>query len=331
MMETEDVIDEFWERQATRKSESTATRYVNSFKHWVNWLEEERNRTVWEADTVDLRIHLREMLRDDYAPSTITVRQSAVSQFYQECQKMAEEPGYCLPESVPKNPVDNLDTSDWKALERGTKQSRALREDIYYLSPSEIEQLCDNVPNPQLRNELMIRLLYQTGVRRSELVEIRLSDIDEEERSIKIRAEKTEDNREVYYQPSLDFLLDRWTNVNRKGVATAEESPYLFPTRKCQHITSVRVNTAIRKAAEQAGLQEELYVDAMGRSHYKITAHTLRNSFAVQSVKNGMDMRTLQKLLGHDDIEKTEKYVTIARNDVRDSARRFGAGTEKSS
>ena len=60
----------------------------------------------------------------------------------------------------------------------------------------------------------------------------------------------------------------------------------------------------------------------------KITAHVLRHSFAVQSLKNGMDTWTLQKLLGHAKIETPERYLRLAKSDVSDAARKYGAGTE---
>lgn len=132
----------------------------------------------------------------------------------------------------------------------------------------------------------------------------------------------------VYYQPSLDTLLNRWINVGRKSLTTAD-SEYLFPTFKTEKITGKQISKTVRKAAENAGLQEVAFTDASGGEHVKITAHTLRHSHAVQCLKNGMDTRTLQKLLGHAKIETTERYLRLAEDDVMNAARKFGAGTEK--
>ena len=73
------------------------------------------------------------------------------------------------------------------------------------------------------------RILYHTGLRRTELTETRVEDIDTDERALKLRANKTHQNRTVYYQSELDTLLSRWQNVQRKALATAG-SNYLFPT-----------------------------------------------------------------------------------------------------
>ncbi|TKX86474.1 hypothetical protein EXE43_08250 [Halorubrum sp. SS5] len=95
-----------------------------------------------------------------------------------------------------------------------------------------------------------------------------------------------------------------------------------------EQIASKQINRVVRKVADSAGLQEEVYTNAEGKKQMKVTAHVLRHRFAVQSFKNGMDTRTLQKLLGHAKIETTERYLRLAKSDMRDAARKYGAGTE---
>jgi integrase/recombinase XerD len=236
---------------------------------------------------------------------------------------MVEE-GYEIPDV--DNPTEDLDVSGWQQLKNDTRKEQELKE-VHYLEPEEIRQLTENVGAESLRNELIIRLLYQTGLRRAELAETRVEDVDKENRTINIRAPKTHLNRTVRYQPNLDALLTRWLNVNREALATAG-SPYLFPTSHSERIAPEYVNQIVKDAAEAAGLQDEVFTDANGRSRSKVTAHTLRHSYAVQSLKNGMDTRTLQKLLGHAQIETTEKYLRLSKEDVLDAARQYGAGSE---
>ena len=68
--------------------------------------------------------------------------------------------------------------------------------------------------------------------------------------------------------------------------------------------------------------------DAAGNDRRKVTAHVLRHSFAVQSIKNGTDTPRLQELMGHSEIETTERYLKFANNDLREAARRYGPGSE---
>lgn len=158
-------------------------------------------------------------------------------------------------------------------------------------------------------------------------MQIRLTDIDREERSINIRADKTHLNRTVYHQPSLDFLLDQWIDIYREGYAKAD-SGYLFPTNRSEHLNDHTFNRIIQDAAEDAGVQEHLFTDHGGKEHKKVTSHTLRHTGAVQSLRNGMDVRTLQKVLGHSKLDTTERYLDIATTDIRDMTRKYGPGTE---
>ncbi|QAU13020.1 site-specific recombinase xerd [Halorubrum sp. BOL3-1] len=334
-MNTESVIAEFRDRQLTKKAESTASSYTNTVENWAEWLanpeqkdydvnrRDRNSKTLYNATTGDLRIHLRQQLQAGMAGGTVRNRRWAISSFYQELEKIAGE-GYDIPDF--ENPAEDLDTSSWQTLSGESKKAKELKE-VYYLESGEIDRLAKNAPNPKLRNELIIRLLYHTGLRRGELAETRLKDIDTEERAINIHASKTHLNRTVYYQSSLDTLMNRWVNVKRKALATAG-SEYLFPTYKTEQIKPKQINRTVRKAADNAGLQEQVYTNAEGNEQMKVTAHVLRHSFAVQSLKNGMDTRTLQKLLGHAKIETTERYLRLAKSDVRDAARKYGAGTE---
>lgn len=338
MMDTEALINEFYARQTTKKADRTADRYTQDVRDWAEWLQnpgakefdpDTRNREpkeLWEATTHDIRTYLQHMLQNgNYAGGTVSMRESSLSVFYQEYDRLTDDPALDLPEI--QNPTEELDLSDWSVLKNGTKKEQKLKEGVQYLKPEEIDQLAASVPRPTLRNELIVRLLYHTGLRRTELAETRLEDIDTDERAIKVRATKTHLNRTVYYQPPLDTLITRWLNVERKALATAG-SEYLFPTSHSEQINPDHITKIVKQAAETAGLQSHVHTDASGNHRGKVTAHVLRHSFAVQCIKNGMDTRRLQKLLGHSKIETTERYLQFANDDLRDAARKFGAGSE---
>ena len=86
------------------------------------------------------------------------------------------------------------------------------------------------------------------------------------------------------------------------------------------------INRVVIKAARNADIREVLYVDSGGRERAKITAHALRHSFAAHSVKNGMDIKNLQTLLGHENLDTTETYLQFRQEEVRNTARKYGAG-----
>jgi len=337
-MDSESLVSRFRSRQETKKSDSTAKGYAQSITQLSRWLRnpgeevydsndmDRDSKELWEATTADLRTHLRHLLNNGgYAGGTVDNRVIAFNVFYKELERMAEED-----DSIAgvDNPAEDLDVSGWSKLKNGTKKEQEIKG-LHYLSPGEVESLRNNVPSPTLRNELIVRLLYQTGLRRAELANTRLDDIDTDERTINVRGTKTHNNRIVGYQASLDTLLARWINVNRKSLSTAG-SPYLFPTTHTEQISPGTINKIVREAADSAELQQHVFEDAGGGDHVKVTAHTLRHSYAMQSLKNGMDTRRLQKLLGHARLETTEKYLRASEADILDAARKYGAGSEGS-
>jgi integrase/recombinase XerD len=323
--EYEDLLQGFKDRVTVTNTQGTAERYTYSIRYWFRYLAE-NDIDPFDVTTADLRVHLLDMLKDDYSVSMVKMRRNAVSKFYGELSDMQAE-GFDVPD-VPESPTDELDISNWSALRKGTEKSQALREEIHSITPEEVQAMCEHVRDPPLRNELLIRLAYQTMLRRGELVQIRLTDIDRDERSIKIRADKTHLNRTVFYQPSLDFLLDQWIDIYRPAEAMSEDSPHLVPTNRSEHLNDHTFNRVVQDAAEDAGVQQHLYTDHGGKEHMRVTSHTLRHTGAVQSLRNGMDVRTLQKVLGHSKLDTTERYLDIATTDVRDMTRKFGPGTE---
>ncbi|EMA22156.1 tyrosine-type recombinase/integrase [Haloarcula argentinensis] len=335
-MNTDTLLSEFRSRQETKKADSSARTYAHTAKVWAKWLAEpgekdfdhnsrgRPSKDLWEATTGDLQVFLRQQLQSGLTGGTVQSRRWHISILYDELREMRQEGGYGIPDF--ENPAEDLDVSDWQTLNVKPRKQQESKE-LDYLEPKEVKNLYENASTPTLRNELIIRLLYQTGLRRGELTETRLEDVDTDERAIKVHAEKTHLNRTVFYQSSLDTLMTRWVNVERKSLSTAG-SEYLFPTYKTEQISPKQIGRVVRNAAESAGLQSVLYTDASGQEQVKITAHILRHSFAVQSIKNGMDTRRLQMLMGHANIDTTERYLKFANEDLKDAVRKHGAGSE---
>lgn len=309
-----DQIERFERKCKQQTSESTAEKYARTVRQFAEWLDGKSLNDVTEYDAEDF---LLEMSENDYAGSTIRGTYAALNKFYEVSREVDE------------NPVEDLSISSWNAVKGGSKKSEALGTDVHYLKTDEIQKLVDNVPSPKLRNELIIKLLYQTGLRGGELVNIKLRDIDTDERSINIHAPKSHQNRTVYYQPSLSTQLKIWLEAERQSFIHAAESDYLFPTNYGERLKRHGLDTVVRKAVKNAEMDETLYTDAGGDKVTRVTAHSLRHSFAVHSLRRGMDVRTLQELLGHADIETTQIYLDLAKEDVKQKARQFGPSLEK--
>lgn len=207
----------------------------------------------------------------------------------------------------------------------GNGKSKQTEADLVYVTPEEVDLMANNVADPKLRNEAILRLLFQTGMRRQELRSAKLENVDRDNRSIMIQdAKDPEKHREVHYQPSLDFLMQQWIEVYRDSYGPAADSPYLFVTQRSEHLGDNRLSRIIRKAADEAGIQETLYEDAAGKKRYRVTAHAFRHGHAVEAVKSGIDIRRLQLHMGHEKLETTQQYLEFLNRDVADAMSLFG-------
>jgi integrase/recombinase XerD len=165
------------------------------------------------------------------------------------------------------------------------------------LSQQEVTRLIDAASN--LSHRAMLMTLYSTGVRRAEMVRLKVSDIDSQRMVIHVHQGKGSKDRDVPLSPKLlETLREYWR--------WAKPETYLFPGRggdwaKNVPITSKAVWHACRGAARRAGIQKS------------VGPHTLRHSYATHLLESGADLRTIQLLLGHADIKHTTVYLHLSQ------------------
>src|SRR3981081_2825914 len=171
------------------------------------------------------------------------------------------------------------------------------------LSQEEVARLIDAAGTPFHRTLLMT--LYATGLRRAEVTHLKVSDIDSKRMVIHVRGGKGRKDRDVMLSPKLlDALRVYWRGLKHKP------TNWLFPGNRW-HTASYPVTTkvlwsACQQAAERAGLE-----------HKHIHPHTLRHCFATHLLEAGADLRTIQMLLGHRDLEETTIYLHLSRRHLR--------------
>jgi len=169
------------------------------------------------------------------------------------------------------------------------------------LSQEEVSQLIDSAKN--LLNYTMLMTLYGTGMRRAELIHLKVEDIDSQRMIVHIRQGKRNRDRDVPLTPKLlQTLREYWRWMKPKT--------YLFPGmvdnwRADKPMTSKCVWMAVRDAAERAGIGK------------RVSPHTLRHCFATHLLENGTDLCTIQMLLGHVDLESTAVYLHVSRRHLQ--------------
>lgn len=160
------------------------------------------------------------------------------------------------------------------------------------------------------RNRAIIEMLYGSGLRVSELVNLHLSDIYRKEGFMRITG-KGNKQRLVPISPVADQWLEYWLEDRSKLDIKAEYSDIVFLNRYGRQLTRAMIFTIVKDLAKQADI------------HKTISPHTLRHSFATHLLQNGADLRIIQDLLGHEDITTTEIYTHIEIQDLREAILKY--------
>jgi len=173
------------------------------------------------------------------------------------------------------------------------------------LSQEEVTQLI-NAARPALHRTLLMTL-YATGLRRAELARLKVTDVDSQRMIVHVQGGKGRKDRDVMLSPKLlEELRQHWRRLEPKP------SQWLFPGnrnhRGDQPITTKVVWHACRNAAKRAGLKKQVH------------PHTIRHCFATHLLERGADLRSIQQLLGHNDLEQTTVYLHISERHLHATA-----------
>jgi integrase/recombinase XerD len=165
------------------------------------------------------------------------------------------------------------------------------------LSPEEVARLLETAPGPKYKAALSAA--YAAGLRVSEVVALKVSDIDSERLLLRIEQGKGRKDRFAMLSPRLLDLLRDWYRIARPAV-------WLFPGRDPMlPMTTRQFNRAVHTAAGMAGIKKP------------VTPHTLRHSFATHLLEQNTDVRLIQVLLGHAKVDTTALYTQVATNVIR--------------
>jgi len=160
----------------------------------------------------------------------------------------------------------------------------------HYLTVDEVKKMLQSVSN--IKHKSILMLLYSAGLRLSELIDLRISDINSKDMLIYIRKAKGNKDRVVMLSPKL-------LNTLRKYFLEYKPLDYLFEGQQGGAYCAKSVQNIVKQAATKARIKK------------KVTPHILRHSFATHLLENGTDIRYIQQLLGHSSIKTTEIYTHI--------------------
>ena len=181
------------------------------------------------------------------------------------------------------------------------------------LSVAEVSQLLDapDTDNPRgARDRAMLELLYAAGLRVSELVNLKLQDLNLEAGFVRVLGKGSKERLVPIGLPA-QKMVESYVENSRPTLLKNRPSPYLFVARAAGPLTRQGFWKLLRKYAARAQL------------HKKVTPHSLRHSFASHLLEGGADLRAVQVMLGHVDIATTQIYTHVARQQLKSMHTRF--------
>lgn len=277
-------VDGFMEhlRYGMSCSEHTVVNYSVDLVQFLDYLEQQNVSDPVNLETGHVRGFLRAIVGYGFARSSAARKLSAIRSW---CAYM------CREGLIPEDPTLGV---------KGPRFPHRLPRAISYV---EVELLLGEGPvgETAVRDSAIMEVLYGCGLRVAELVALDLSDIDLEERWVRV-AGKGKKERVVPMGRVAVTALDSWKI--RRGEPFSEGP--LFPGSRGGRITVRTIHRIVTGAAARVGLAE-------------VTPHVLRHSFATHMLERGASLRVLQELLGHESLETTQKYLKVTADQLKKS------------
>ncbi len=283
-------ISAFLDAQAAElgAARNTQLAYGRDLRDFADWLSG-RGGSLDDAKQADIEAYLVHCDAQGFSRATRARRLSAIKQLY----RFAFEDGW-----REDNPAIRI---------KGPGRDQRLPKT---LSVPEVDRLIEAArthgrPADRLRNSCLMELLYATGMRVSELVELPVAAARGDPRMLLVRGKGGKERMVPLSQPARE-AMSAWLAQRDETEAEARKngkpaSRFLFPsTGKSGHLTRHRFYLLIKELAVTAGVSPE-----------KVTPHTLRHAFATHLLANGADLRSIQTLLGHADVSTTEIYTHV--------------------
>ena len=285
------ILENFLEVLASEKGLAVNTRisYKNDILQFLVFLEKNKKK-INEITSIDIEKFTSKFTTQGLEKSTISRKMSALSHFFI----------FLLEENIIKrNPINELDLP---------KQIKKLPK---ILSVDQVEKLIKSSREDQsingIRLNTMIEILYATGIRVSELVEMKLSATYAEKNFLLVQGKGNKERLVPISENTEDKIKD-FLKIRNKFLNNDSESKWLFPSKQSSkgHITRQRFNQLLQTLCERVNL-----------NNIKISPHKLRHAFATHLLANGVDLRSLQQMLGHADISTTQIYTHVLKDRLK--------------
>jgi len=290
----EELIDNFINYLSVERglSLNTLSSYKRDLKKYINYLKKRNINNLGNIKREEISTFLMSQKDKGLSMNSISRNLVAIKVFHR----------FLVREGIYKNDPTSLLESPktWKTIPE-------------VLSLSEVESMLNTIyPRSRLaiRDKAILELMYTTGMRVSELVNLRMEDLNLDVGFVRCIG-KGHKERIVPIGKKANLALTRYLNKSRPKLIKDKINPTLFLSQLSRKISRQSIWKIIKKSAKEARIKK------------KIKPHTLRHSFATHMLERGADLRSVQEMLGHADISTTQLYTHINKDHLRSVHRRF--------
>ncbi len=268
-------------------SSNTITAYHNDLMKFMNFCHKE----IGNIDTNDVKAYLRNLTQHEENKTTIARNISTLRSFYKFLM---------IEKVVSHNPMENIELP---------KLDKRLPNT---LDEEDIDKLLDIKTSDAFsyRNKAMLELMYATGLRVSELVNLKVHDIDLDMALVQTMGKGSKERIIPIGDYALYYINEYLTNY-RDSMLKREYNDYLFLNNHGKKMTRQGFFKILKKIAQENGVEKNF------------SPHTLRHSFATHLLNHGADLRSIQELLGHSDISTTQIYTHVSNRQLRENYDEF--------
>ncbi|MCA1784454.1 MAG: site-specific tyrosine recombinase XerD [Desulfobacteraceae bacterium] len=282
---TQDMVQKYLDFLIVEKglSDNSISAYSADLVQYLHFLEKNHIQDLREVDTTVLLAWLIHLTRNGLSPKSRARHLITIRGLYRFL---------VIEKYTPVNPVREVDIP---------KIGQALPE---IMSVPDVEALLgaiDTTRPRELRNAAMLEIMYGAGLRVSELIFLKLSDVNLDANLVRVTGKGAKE-RMVPLGSQARNVTRQWKDQARPLMLKNITSSYLFVARAGKPMTRQGFWKIIKKYAVKAGISRN------------ITPHTLRHSFATHLLEGGADLRSVQAMLGHSDISTTQIYTHISRD-----------------
>ncbi len=266
-------------------SSNTVSSYMRDVRQFAGWLSASEGIDVVEAEQLNIHDYLEHLQRGGRSGATLSRNLASLRNFY----------GYLVTAGfLEQTPVTEV------TVDRGEKRLPSI------LTSREIELLLAQpacVDAKGFRDKAMLEMMYATGIRVTELIDLNVDDVNLELGIIKCSSEKK--SRVIPLYPAALRALTVYLKDVRSTMVSSPEEKALF------------VNISGVRMSRQGFWKILKHYQATAHIEKELTPHTLRHSFAVHLLENGADLNSLQELMGHSDISSTQVYTQMVNQKIK--------------